>query len=119
MVMFQKKAPPMFRGAFVVTLTATRNSAGLLLHLRRDDGVFYRLGDAELYYLLRRDLDRFARGRVASHAGFALLTNQPANAGDDKNALFLGFPHRNLGEVDQKRFDSLGRNLVRIGQFLD
>ena len=69
--------------------------------------VFARLGDAELYHALRRDLDRFAGRGISSDAGgtvnedelaetgqceliLGLLVSQLCNGFENLDGLFLG-----------------------------
>ena len=74
------------------------------------------LGGAEGDLLARLDLDRFAGGGVAAHAGGALAHLKDAEA-DDADALALLEVLGDLGdEVGQNRFRGLLRQLVFFGQ---
>ena len=67
------------------------------------DRVFCGLGDAELYNGLRFDLDGFAGLRVASYASFAMRLHPTAQAGNNEDAVLLGFFTRSVGQLLQKR----------------
>src|ERR1035441_2950108 len=61
------------------------------LLLRWGDHVLGGLGHAELDYGLGLDLDGCAGLGVAADARLALRLDEPADAGDDENAVLLGF----------------------------
>src|SRR5664279_4466103 len=60
------------------------------------------LGYAELDNGLGLDLDGRAGLRVAADAGLALCLNEPADAGDDKYAILLGFLDGGLSQQVQE-----------------
>src|SRR5271157_5354791 len=74
-------------------------SARLSLDLRFfgwNDGVLQGLGDTELDDLLGRDLDLLAGGGIAPDARLALLAHEPADAGQNEQAVLLGFAGRHF-----------------------
>src|SRR5581483_4777156 len=77
------------------------------LLLCAENGVFARLGDAELHDLLGRDLDRCAGERVAAHARLAVHHHELSESGDGEALLGLL-----VREVAQ-RLEHRGRRLLR------
>jgi hypothetical protein len=85
--------PPLF-------LAISRGKRKLFL---RCDGILRGLGKIELRRGLRRDLDGFARLRVASHARLAVHFLQAAQTRKNEQAILLGFLHRQVHHLFQKR----------------
>src|ERR1700730_5009637 len=66
------------------------------------DRVLRGFGDAELHDGLRLDLDGFAGLRVASDASLAVRLHETAEAGNNEDAVLLGFFDGGIGELLQK-----------------
>src|SRR5208282_1241284 len=85
--------------------------SGMQLLLGGGNDVLRSLGYAELDDGLGLDLDGFTGLGVAANAGLALSLHQAADAGDDEDAVLLGFLDGGLGEQVKE-----GRGLF-VGEF--
>src|SRR5215469_7346275 len=70
--------------------------------LLRSNRVLGSLGDAELPYRLRLDLDRFAGLRIAAHAGFPVCLHEAAQPRHGEDTVLLGFFDGGVGEMLEK-----------------
>src|ERR1700675_2710420 len=80
------------------------------------DRVLRGLGDAELHDGLSLDLDGFTGLRVASHASLAVRLHQTAEAGNNEDAILLGFFDSGIGQLLQKRRRGFIGKLSLLGE---